>query len=266
MERRAAFFDVDNTLMHGSSLFFFSKGMYQHGFFGSREIISFIFANLKYQLLGERSKAEIEQIRSAALSIIKGHEVAELKSLGNDIYDRYVSPKLWQGTIEIAHEHLNKGEEVWLVTASPIELAELIAARLGFTGALGTVAETKDGIYTGELIGNFLHGKEKAVAVAKLAGERGIELSSSFAYSDSHNDLPLLTCVGKPRAINPDPQLQIRAMLSNWPIYDFRRGRWLKRLIAPVFGRLAGLISLLHPAMRKREKREKREKQSGAPE
>jgi len=160
--------------------------------------------------------------------------------IGEEIYNEFVSPAIWQGTIALAKEHLVAGDEVWLVTASPEDFANLIAERLGFTGAIGTKAEIKDGKYTGNLIGKLLHRKEKAVAIQELAHSRNINLSECFAYSDSHNDLPLLSAVGNPRAINPDAKLRIMAFSQGWPVHDFRRLRWLNRVIGPVVSRFAG--------------------------
>jgi HAD superfamily hydrolase (TIGR01490 family) len=250
-EKRVAFFDVDNTLMQGSSLFFLSRGMYQRGFFNRRDIAAFLLANLRYQLTGKENKEEVLRVQNAACEFIKGHRVEELETLASDVYDRFVSPALWQGTIEIAHEHLNAGEEVWLITASPREMADLIAKRLGFTGALGTVAEVKDGIYTGNLEGNLLHGEEKAIIVNRLAKAENIDLRNSYAYSDSHHDIPLLEAVGKPRVINPDTQLQVKALRDHWPIYDFRRARLLKKLVTPIISRLASIATALNPRIRK---------------
>jgi len=251
-EKRVAFFDVDNTLMQGSSLFFLSRGMYQRGFFNRRDIFAFLLANLRYQLTGKENKEEILRVQQAACDFIRGHKVIELETLAADVYDRYVSPALWQGTIEIAHDHLNAGEEVWLITASPSEMADLIAKRLGFTGALGTVAQVEDGIYTGQLVGNLLHGQEKAVAVNALAKSQGIDLKNSYAYSDSHHDIPLLEAVGKPRVINPDTPLQVRALRDHWPIHDFRRARLLKKIVTPIISRLATITTALNPRIRRK--------------
>jgi HAD superfamily hydrolase (TIGR01490 family) len=251
--KRVAFFDIDNTLVRGSSLYFLSKAMYQRGFFNKRDIAAFVLANLRYQLVGERNQDEVDRIQSAALRVVKGHNVEELLMMGNDVYDRYVSPALWQGTLEIAQEHLSRGEEVWLVSATPVEIANLIADRLGFTGALGTCADEVNGIYTGKINGKLLHGSEKARAVKSLAIENGFDLENSYAYSDSHNDIPLLEAVGKPCVINPDTLLRIRAAKDLWPIYDFRRGRWFKKIIAPVINRAAAIAGNLNPALRKRK-------------
>jgi len=246
-QKRVAFFDVDNTLMRGSSLFFLSKGMYQRGFFTKKDISNFVMANLRYRLSGVENVEEIAKIQSAACEFFRGHDAAIIEKMGIEVYDEYVSPALWQGTIEIANNHLDHDEEVWLVTATPKDLADLIARRLGFTGALGTVAEVKDGVYTGKLIGHLLHGPNKAIAIKELAAEQGIDLENSYAYSDSHHDIPLLQAVGNPRVINPDTLLQVHALREGWPIYDFRRMRFVMKLAAPLLARIVKVGTLLSP-------------------
>ena len=246
-QKRAAFFDVDNTLIHGSSLYFLGRGMYQRGFFTKADISRFVLANLRFRLTGKENKEEIIKFQNAATDFIGGHGVAEIEAIGQEIYDEFVSPALWQGTIDIAGAHLANGEEVWLVTAAPEDMAILIANRLGFTGALGSKATIKDGKYTGTLEGNLLHGAEKAVAITKLAADRNFDLSQCYSYSDSHNDLPLLRAVGKPNAINPDAILQLRAMSEGWPIHEFRRGRKFSQIFGPLVSRLAAGLTWLRP-------------------
>ncbi|CAB4657554.1 unannotated protein [freshwater metagenome] len=245
--KRAAFFDVDNTLIRGSTLYFLGRGMYQRGFFSKTDISRFVLANLRFRLTGKENPEEIKRWQDGACNFIAGHNVKDIDVMAQDIYDEYVSPALWQGTIDIAQTHLNNSEEVWLVTAAPEDMAHLIAMRLGFTGALGSKAETKDGVYTGAMIGNLLHGKEKVTAITTLAAERGFDLSECYAYSDSHNDLPLLLSVGHPCAINPDAILRIRALRDGWLIHDFRRARVLNRILGPVVSRVVALGALLTP-------------------
>jgi HAD superfamily hydrolase (TIGR01490 family) len=125
--------------------------------------------------------------------------------------------------VRIAQRHVREGREVWLVSAAPIEIARVIAHRLGLTGGLGTIIGQKDGIFTGELQGEALHGKAKRKAVRSLAKERNISLKRSYAYSDSHNDLPMLTAVGHAVAVNPDKTLTVHAKAAGWKILDFKR-------------------------------------------
>jgi len=251
-QQRAAFFDVDNTLVRGSTIYFLGRGMYQRGFFTKSDISRFVLANLRFRLTGTEKQDEINRFQKSAQDFIGGHNVTEINSVAQEIYDEYVSPALWEGTIEIAQRHLNDGVEVWLVTAAPEDMATLIAERLGFTGALGSKAAIKDGFYTGEMNGPLLHGREKATAIKELAREHGFDLEACFGYSDSHNDLPLLLTVGNPSAINPDAILRIRALREKWPIHDFRRMRFVNRLLGPMVSRAAWVGTRLTPRRKSR--------------
>ena len=248
--KRAAFFDVDNTLIRGSTIYFLGRGMYQRGYFTKKDISRFVLANLRFRLTGKENKEEIARFQTAATDFIGGHNVNEIQTIAEQIYDEFVSPAMWQGTIDIAQNHIANGVEVYLVTAAPEDMAVLIAKRLGLTGALGSKAEIKDGLYTGQMNGPLLHGKEKAVAVRELAEKKGFDLKDCFAYSDSSNDLPLLQCVGHPSAINPDALLGLRAMAEGWPIHDFRRARFIGRAISPIVVRIAALGTWLTPRKR----------------
>jgi HAD superfamily hydrolase (TIGR01490 family) len=190
--KRAAFFDVDNTLIRGSTIYFLGRGMYQRGYFTKKDISRFVLANLRFRLTGKENKEEIARFQTAATDFIGGHNVKEIQTIAEQIYDEFVSPAMWQGTIDIAQNHIANGVEVYLVTAAPEDMATLIAKRLGLTGALGSKAEIKDGLYTGNMNGALLHGKEKAVAIRELAAKKGFDLEDCFGYSDSNNDLQLL--------------------------------------------------------------------------
>ena len=248
--KRAAFFDVDNTLIRGSTIYFLGRGMYQRGYFTKKDISRFVLANLRFRLTGKENKEEISRFQDAATDFIGGHNVKDIEAIAQQIYDEFVSPAMWQGTIDIAQTHIANGVEVYLVTAAPEDMATLISTRLGLTGALGSKAEIKDGLYTGQMNGALLHGKEKAVAVRELAEKKGFDLEECFAYSDSNNDLPLLQCVGNPSAINPDALLGLRAMAEGWPIHDFRRARFIGRAISPVVVRIAAIGTWLTPRKR----------------
>jgi HAD superfamily hydrolase (TIGR01490 family) len=248
--KTAAFFDVDNTLIRGSTIYFLGRGMYQRGYFNKKDISRFVLANLRFRLTGKENKEEIARFQDAATEFIGGHNVKDIEAIAQQIYDEFVSPAMWQGTIDIAQTHIANGIEVYLVTAAPEDMATLIAKRLGLTGALGSKAEIKDGLYTGQMNGALLHGKEKAVAVRELATNKGFDLEDCFAYSDSNNDLPLLQCVGHPSAINPDALLGLRAMAEGWPIHDFRRARFIGRAISPIVVRIAAIGTWLTPRKR----------------
>jgi HAD superfamily hydrolase (TIGR01490 family) len=245
MEKSAAFFDVDNTLSRGSTLFLVARGLARRGFFPTRMIIKFALVQTRFRLSGKEKAKEIANVRQAALIFVRGHRTSELADIAEEIYDESISHSLWAGTVALAEEHLAAGRQVWLVTASPLEMGEVIARRLGFTGALGTIAASIDGIYTGELVGDLLHGGAKATAVKRLAQETGLDLANCYAYSDSSNDLPLLEAVGHPCAINPDAKLRRHAKANSWPISDYRRARRAARIAAPIVAALGGVTALL---------------------
>jgi HAD superfamily hydrolase (TIGR01490 family) len=224
-DRAAAFFDLDNTVMQGAALFHFGRGLYKRKFFESRELYRFAWQQAWFRLAGVEDPEHMQDARDSALSIVKGHRVAELMSIGEEIYDEYMAERIWPGTRALAQAHLDAGQKVWLVTAAPVEIATVIARRLGLTGALGTVAESVDGVYTGKLVGEPLHGPAKAEAVRALAAAEGLDLGRCAAYSDSHNDIPMLSLVGHPYAINPDAKLRKHARTLDWRLRDYRTGR-----------------------------------------
>ncbi len=219
----AAFFDLDNTLLRGSSSFLFGKAAFDRKFLGRRDISRFAWQQFNFIWRGETA-GMMKHIEDRALGLVAGHRADEMAQMVIDVYAEYIEPKLWPETVRIAQDHIAKGREVWIITASPIQIAEHIAKQLGLTGGLGTiVASDENGILTGKLDGRPLHGKLKAKALRKLAKERNISLKKSYAYSDSFNDLPMLSRVGHPVVVNPDKQLEKYAKLTGWKILDFKK-------------------------------------------
>ncbi|HEY2723402.1 MAG TPA: HAD-IB family hydrolase [Pseudonocardiaceae bacterium] len=243
----AAFFDVDNTMMMGASIFHFARGLAARKFFSTGDLATFAWQQLKFRVGGkELSPEEIEASREQALSFVAGRPTTELVELGEDIYDELMAERIWSGSRALAQMHLDAGQRVWLVTATPVELATIIARRLGLTGALGTVAESVDGLYTGRLVGDILHGAAKAQAVRALAAKEGLDLRRCTAYSDSANDIPMLSVVGTAVAVNPDPELRETARERGWQIRDFRTGRKAARIGVPSVlgaGAVAGAVA-----------------------
>jgi HAD superfamily hydrolase (TIGR01490 family) len=229
----AAFFDVDNTIMMGASIYHFAKGLAARKFFTGRDLAAFAWQQVKFRIGGKESREGMVAAREAALAFVAGKRVDEIVSLGEEIYDEEMAERIWSGTRALAQMHLDAGQRVWLVTATPVELASIIARRLGLTGALGTVAEVRDGAYTGRLVGEPLHGPAKAEAVRALAVREGLDLERCAAYSDSVNDLPMLSLVGRAVAVNPDTALRLEARGNGWEIRDFRTGRKAAKIGVP---------------------------------
>lgn len=249
----AAFFDVDNTLIQGSSLVHFGRGLAARNYFTYRDLWKFLYAQAKFQLTGRENSDDVAEGRRKALAFIEGRSTAELIALGEEIFDEIIANKVWPGTRALAQIHIDAGQQVWLVTATPYELANTIATRLGFTGALGTIAESVDGVFTGRLVGDILHGVGKAHAVRVLAIREGLNLKRCSAYSDSYNDVPMLSLVGTAVAINPDADLRELARRRGWQIRDFRTARKAAKIGVPsalalgaVGGALAAAVSRRH--------------------
>ena len=242
----AAFFDVDNTVMQGASIFHLARGLHRRDFFTTRDILGAAWKQAYFRIVGVEDPEHVAEARSSALAFIAGHTVAELEELSEEIFDEGMAHRIWPGTRALAQLHLDQGQRVWLVTAAPVEIASIIARRLGLTGAMGTVAEHVDGVYTGRLVGDLLHGPAKAEAVRALAEREGLDLARCAAYSDSYNDLPMLSMVGEATAINPDARLRAHAREVGWQVRDYRTGRKAARAglaTAAAAGAVSGAVA-----------------------
>lgn len=253
--RSAAFFDIDNTVVRGASLFHLARGLAKRKFFTFRDVSTFAWKQTKFRVAGREDVDDMVSAIDAALSFVAGHTVDEVVSLGDEIFDERIERRLYEQTIDLARAHLRAGQRVWLVSAAPIELAALIARKLELTGALGTVSEVSDGIYTGRLAGAPLHGPAKAEAVRALAEREDLDLNLCAAYSDSSNDIPMLSLVGRPVAVNPDAKLRRHAKALGWHIHDYRTGRKAAKIGVPsalVAGAAAGVAAGIVSNRRKR--------------
>ena len=216
-----AFFDVDNTLMRGASAFHVGKGAFRKGMLRLRDVALFAWHDFRFVKVGE-NRQHLATVRERAMALLAGHDEREIIALAEDIFDRTIAPRLWPETVDLTREHLAKGHEVWLISATPQLVGQVIADRLGLTGALGTVLEAEHGRFTGKMIGNVVHAEEKAVVAETLARERGVNLADCWAYSDSTNDIPLLSMVGNRVVVNPDARLERHANEHGWAIMPLK--------------------------------------------
>ena len=220
--RSIAFFDVDNTLLRGASLYHLAVAAWRCGLITRRDITSFGWKQARFLAVGE-NRDHLSTVLLRALEVAVGFEQAELIRLSEEIFDTKLTRRLWPETVAVARRHLEAGREVWLLTASVQEVADVIAARLGLTGALGTVLEADDGIFTGRLRDGVCHGDLKSHAARERAAASGVDLADCWAYSDSHNDIPLLDLVGNPVVVNPDAALARYAAARDWPVMRMKR-------------------------------------------
>ena len=239
--RDAAFFDLDNTIVRGASIFHLARGLYRRRCFTTRDIAEFATRQARFRIAGTEDLVEITCATNRALGFVRGLRQSDVVAAGEQIYDEVLQHKLWAGSVALARRHVDAGHQVWLVTAAPTELASLIARRLGLTGALGTVAEVVDDVYTGRLVGTTLHGPAKAAAIRALAARESFDLDACAAYSDSSHDLPMLQTVGHPCAVNPDRRLAEYARRHGWTVQDFRASRRAAQVTRAGIPAVAGL-------------------------
>ncbi|RFA08043.1 hypothetical protein B7R54_01535 [Subtercola boreus] len=217
-----AFFDIDNTLVRGATVYFVGFGAWRLRLLTVRDVAVFAWQQARFIAVGENMR-HTESIKTRTLQMLGGHTEDELRRLGEDVYDRQIAARLRPEVVARAREHLARGDEVWLVSATGEIVAQVIARRLGLTGALGTRFEADAGVFTGRLDGKMLHGQAKADAAHELARRNDADLGDCWAYSDSANDLPLLGLVGHPVTVNPDDTLRSAAAERGWPTMMLRR-------------------------------------------
>ncbi|MBX5470471.1 MAG: HAD-IB family hydrolase [Thermoleophilaceae bacterium] len=219
-ERRgAAFFDLDKTLMEGSSAFQFARAAHRAGMLTRRQILRDVRANIRFRLRGATDE-ESAGLRDRVLDAIAGTRVRDLERLSPHVLAG-ILPRVYPQMLEVAYEHQEAGRPVYIVTAAARELAEMLAYVLRFDGGVGTRSEIKGGVYTGRPDGPFVYRDGKVEAMRRLAAECGIDLGASYAYSDSASDLPMMRAVGHPVAVNPDRELERVAREEGWQIMRF---------------------------------------------
>jgi len=229
--RPAAFFDLDKTLMAGSSGVFFARAAYETGMISRSRLARDVYENLRFRLRGSTDD-RADDVRRRVGEMIAGVPVRDLQRLSPRVLAG-VLPRLYPQMLERAYAHQDAGVPVYILTAASQEMADLLAHVLAFDGGLGSRSEIVDGRYTGRPAGPFNYREGKVVSMRELAAREGIDLSLSHAYSDSESDLPMLRAVGKPVVVNPDPELRRIAMDEDWEVLHLDRlGRRLKVLAA----------------------------------
>ncbi len=217
----AAFFDLDRTLIAGSSAFEFGRAAYKAGLLNRRQLARDAWENVLFRLKGstdERTDALKRRIGEA----LAGTEVRDLQRLAPAVLAG-ILPRLYPQMLAIAYGHQDAGRPIFICTAASQEIAELMAVVLTFDGAVGSVSEVLDGRYTGREGGPFTYREGKAQAIRELAERERIDLAASYAYSDSESDEPMLRLVGHPVAVNPDAPLGRTAVREGWEVLRFDR-------------------------------------------
>jgi HAD superfamily hydrolase (TIGR01490 family) len=219
--KAAAFFDLDRTIIGGSSVFVFGKVAYRSGLVSTRELLNDASNAVAFKMSGA-SDEKTNAVRDRILQAIEGVDVTTLTGMADEIIPKLMHDvrREARGLIDL---HTDAGRDTYIVSASPIEIVGRFAEEMDMTGAIGTVAEIEDGIYTGRLAQPFCYGEGKAHALHRIADEMGYDLEASYAYTDSAGDMPMLEAVGHPVAVNPDKALETISYHRGWPIVEFSR-------------------------------------------
>ena len=243
MSQGAAFFDLDKTLMQGSSAFQFARAVHQAGLMSRRQLASDALANIRFRLHGA-SDDQSTALRDRIAASLAGVRVRDLERLGIPVL-RGILPRLYPRMLTIAYEHQDAGRPAYIVTAAAHDLAEVLARVMAFDGAIGShLSEVQDGVYTGQATGAFVYGEGKATAIAELAEREGIDLAASYAYSDSASDLPMLRVVGHAVVVNPDAELERLARSEGWEVLRLDRlGRRLTAVVGLLVAGAAGGVA-----------------------
>lgn len=227
--RGAAFFDLDKTLMAGSSGVFFARAAYETGMISRSRLVKDVYENVRFRLLGSTDD-RADDVRKRVGEMIEGVRVRDLERLSPRVLSG-VLPRLYPQMLERAYAHQDAGEPVYILTAASQEMADLLARVLAFDGGIGSRSEIVDGRYTGRPAGPFNYREGKVLAMREVAEREGIDLAASYAYSDSESDLPMLRAVGHAVVVNPDAELRRAALQEGWEVIALDRlGRRLKVL------------------------------------
>jgi HAD superfamily hydrolase (TIGR01490 family) len=217
--RAAAFFDLDRTVIRRSSVLALAPSFRRYGVISRLDLVKSAFWQVLFVMRGVSAK-RVQSASEDGMKVLNGFSVEDMRRLVGDAMEPVLRPLVYDEPLRLLQSHRERGERVYIVSATLQEIVEHIADDLGFDGALGSTCEIVDGVYTGRSI-RALHGEHKAVALRELAVREGIDLIASTAYSDSYSDVPFLEAVGHPVAANPDRKLRRIARERDWPVVDF---------------------------------------------
>ena len=235
----AAFFDLDRTLIAGSSAFTLARAARAAHLMPTDELIRDAFSAAVFKMRGDTGRDVAAEARDRILGFIAGRRREELQSLNERVIPVLLG-KIRPEARRLLDLHRHAGRATFIVSAAPTEIVEPLAASLGMTGGIGTRGGVVDGAYTGELDGPFCYGQGKVDAIADLARWDNLDLAQCYAYSDSSSDLPMLNAVGHPVVVNPDSTLERHARAHGWPVVQFRqRTRIVARRVLTTIGAVA---------------------------
>jgi HAD superfamily hydrolase (TIGR01490 family) len=225
--------------MAGSSGWHFVRAAYEQGMIDRRRLAGDLVDALRFRLWGSTDKGTAK-VRARMGTYLTGVKERDLRRMAPRVLAG-VLPRLYPQMLAVAYEHQDAGRPIYICTAASQEMARLLSLVLSFDGGIGSRSEVLDGVYTGREGGLFTYREGKAQAIRELARRKGLDLATSYAYSDSESDLPMLRAVGNPVAVNPDSTLARVAREEGWEVLRFDRlHRRLKIAAAALAAAAAG--------------------------
>jgi putative phosphoserine phosphatase / 1-acylglycerol-3-phosphate O-acyltransferase len=242
MGREAAFFDLDRTLLRGASGPILTAALREAGVVPDRSIPGENLFYKFYDVVGETLPGMALARRAATFAAgWSSDAVVEAATEAAKVLTGRIQPYARQ----LMDEHRAAGRPVVLATTTPFDMVKPFADELGLDDVIATEYDrSPEGLYTGNIVGDFVWGPGKLRAVRAWSAEHGVDVPASWAYSDSIYDVPLLSAVAHPTAINPDPRLRLFATLRRWPVIHLD--------VPPGVPKLAGLepFKVLMPFLR----------------
>jgi len=217
----AAFFDLDRTLIEGSSAFVFGRAARAAGHVKASEFVVDALKALRFKVTGSTDNSSVD-VRERMLTAVRGMKQSDMLALNESVLPELLNLIRPEARERLEH-HQQSGHETYIISASPIEIVQPLAHALDMTAGIGTRGEVVDGIYTGKLDGPFCYAEGKAEAIRSIAFERNIDLSASYSYSDSVSDLPMMELTGHAIAVNPDSEMRRSAQERGWTILSFSK-------------------------------------------
>jgi putative phosphoserine phosphatase/1-acylglycerol-3-phosphate O-acyltransferase len=217
-----ALFDLDQTLLAGFSATSFVRERLTSGQMSPQELGTTFYGALSFAL----GRTGFSALMTATTAAYRGLAEAMLEEVGEEVFIKHLATQIYPEARAIVEAHQEAGHTVAIITSATRYQAEPLAREMGIEHVLCTELEVKEGVFTGEVIRPTCYGEGKAVAGRSLAARVDLDLDESYFYTDSHEDLPLLEAVGRPRPLNPNRQLAQIAKERQWPVRRFSsRGR-----------------------------------------
>ena len=218
----AAFFDLDKTVIAKASMVAFGRPLMHEGLVSRRTVLRALYGQLVYMHLGA-SEEKLERMRESVLKLTRGWDQARIREIVRETLEEIVEPIIYAEALELIEEHKAAGRRVFIVSASPEEIVAPLGEFLGVDEVIASQARVDaEGRYTGEM-DRYAYGPYKAEVMRERAAAEGIDLTASYAYSDSYTDAPMLEAVGHPVAVNPDRVLLKLARERDWEVRTFVR-------------------------------------------